>query len=97
MTACHCSNRIILTSGPHGGEYANDYLLEYCAPSSFLDICRRFKGTYCSVIAHMMESVSSSETSVNFCDTTLRNFPEDSQCRPEDFLFETLSCTRGSF
>jgi hypothetical protein len=42
--------------------------------------CRRFRGTYClhHQVEVMMEAVSTSETSVNFNETTLRNIPKDS-------------------
>jgi hypothetical protein len=55
------------------------------APCSLVDVCRRFRGSYClhrlndwTLIALMMEAVSTSETSINFYQTTIRNIPEDS-------------------
>jgi hypothetical protein len=41
---------------------------------SLIEVCRRFRGA----IAMMMEAVSTSETSVNFYQTTWRKIPEDS-------------------
>jgi hypothetical protein len=41
------------------------------APCSLVEIDRRFRG------ALMMEAASTSETSVNFYETTRRNIPED--------------------
>jgi hypothetical protein len=38
-------------------------------------------GLAASIIALMMEAESTSETSVNFYQTTLRNIPEDSHFR----------------
>jgi hypothetical protein len=49
-------------SGSHDGVYEDNSLLEYCAVHS--------------LIALMMETVSTSETSVNFDETTRRNIPE---------------------
>jgi hypothetical protein len=48
-------------SGSHCGEYEDHCLLECCAVS----------------IALMMETVSTSETSVKFYQITRRNIPED--------------------
>jgi hypothetical protein len=49
----------------------------YDAPRSLVHIDRRFRGAYC-FIALLMEAVNTSETSVNICQTTRRNIPEDS-------------------
>jgi hypothetical protein len=49
------------------------------APCSLLEVCRRFRG-YCFLhhpIA-LMEAASTSKTSVNFYQITLRNNPENS-------------------
>jgi hypothetical protein len=35
----------------------------------------------------MMEAGSISETSVNFCDTTRRNIPEDRHLHPQSMFF----------
>jgi hypothetical protein len=43
------------------------------APSSLAEIDRHFRGA-CSL---MMAAVSTSETSINFYETTRRNIPED--------------------
>jgi hypothetical protein len=51
------------------------------APCSLVEVYRRFRGTWtwrCLLIALMMETASSSETSVNWYQTTRRNNPEDS-------------------
>jgi hypothetical protein len=58
------------------------------APYSLVDVYRRFRGTCCfhhqggnvyqTFIALMMEAASTSETSVNFYQTTRHNNPEDS-------------------
>jgi hypothetical protein len=51
------------------------------APCSLVEIDRRFRGVTASItkaIALMMEAASTSETSVNFYQTTRRNNPEDS-------------------
>jgi hypothetical protein len=55
-------------------------LFWYVAPCSLEEIDRHFRGAYC--LHHqgellMMEAVSTSETSVNFYETTLPNIPED--------------------
>jgi hypothetical protein len=47
------------------------------APCSQVEIDRRFRGTN-SLIALMMEAMSTSETSASFYETTWRNIPEDS-------------------
>jgi hypothetical protein len=57
------------------------------APCSLVQVYRRFRGVYylhhqgdkTSLFTHrlMVEAVSTSETSVNFYYTTLRNIPED--------------------
>jgi hypothetical protein len=46
-------------------------------PCSLIEIYRRFKDA-CLLIALMMEAASTSETLVNFYQTTRRNIPEDS-------------------
>jgi hypothetical protein len=51
--------------GSHSGKYEDVCLLDCCAVVVWL-------------IALMMEAVSTSETSVNFYQTTRRNNPEDS-------------------
>jgi hypothetical protein len=50
------------------------------APCSLAEIYRFLEGLTASTIRAMnlmMEAVSTSETSVNFCETTRRNIPED--------------------
>jgi hypothetical protein len=51
------------------------------APCNLVDVYRRFRGTYC--LHHqgdlMTEEASTSETSVNFFQTTRRNIPEDTK------------------
>jgi hypothetical protein len=54
------------------------------APCSLVDVSRRFRGACClryQVIALMMEAAGTSETSVNFYQTTQRYNPEDSHLR----------------
>jgi hypothetical protein len=60
------------------------------APCSLEQIDIRFRGAYCLhhqgalttnntiIRSLMMEAIRTSETSVNFCETTRRNIPEDS-------------------
>jgi hypothetical protein len=57
------------------------------APCGLVEINRRFSGAHCfhhqgdewsALIALMMEAVSTSETSVDFYQTTKRNIPKDS-------------------
>jgi hypothetical protein len=53
------------------------------APYSLVEVYRRFRGACClhhngDEAALMMEAASTSETLVNFCQTTRRNNPEDS-------------------
>jgi hypothetical protein len=50
----------------------------------------RFRGACCWVIALMMEAVITSETSVNFYQTTWRNIPEDSHFQ-EKSVTETVT------
>jgi hypothetical protein len=46
------------------------------APCSLVGVYRRFRGNYHQgIIALMMEAESTSETSVNFFQTTRRNIP----------------------
>jgi hypothetical protein len=49
---------------------------------SLVEVYRRFRGAYC--LGHedalMVEAVSTSETSVNFYQTTRRNISEDIHC-----------------
>jgi hypothetical protein len=47
------------------------------APCSLVEIYRRFVFTASIIFALMMETVSTSETSVNFYQTTRRNISED--------------------
>jgi hypothetical protein len=47
------------------------------APCSLVEVYRRFEGT-CSIIALMIQAASTSETSVNFYQTTRLYKPEDS-------------------
>jgi hypothetical protein len=54
------------------------------APCSPVETDRRFRGAYCLWAALMMEAVSTSETSVNFYETTRSNIPEDSHLHPPD-------------
>jgi hypothetical protein len=75
------------------------------APCSMVEVYRRFRGSCClhhqgdDVSYLMMEAASTSETSVNFYQTTRRNNPEDSHLRTNRreklkhrlwFLLETL-------
>jgi hypothetical protein len=52
-------------------------------PCSLVQVYRRFRGICCLhhqgvlLIALMMEAAGTSETSVNFYQTTRRNIPED--------------------
>jgi hypothetical protein len=49
------------------------------APRSLVEVGRRFRGAYylhSQINALMMEAVRTSETSVNFCETTQRNNSE---------------------
>jgi hypothetical protein len=48
------------------------------APCSLIEAYRRFRSAY-FVLVLMMEAASASETSVNFCQTTQHNNPEDSR------------------
>jgi hypothetical protein len=57
-------------SGSHGGWYKDGCLLGHCAVLA-ASIIR-------AMIALMMEAAGTSEKSVNFCQTTRRNKPEDS-------------------
>jgi hypothetical protein len=47
------------------------------APCNLVEVYRRFRGVSASII-RVMEAVSTSETSVNFYQTTRRNNSEDS-------------------
>jgi hypothetical protein len=49
------------------------------APCGLVEVDRHFRGAYClhHQVALMVEAVSTSETSVNFYETTRRNIPED--------------------
>jgi hypothetical protein len=47
-------------------------------PSSLVEVFRRFRGACCHQHENDTETVSTSETSVNFYQTTRRNIPEDS-------------------
>jgi hypothetical protein len=51
------------------------------APCSHVEVDRRFRGAYClhHQWALMMETVHTSETSVNFNASTKRYIPEDSK------------------
>jgi hypothetical protein len=61
----------------HGGEYEDDCLLGCCA-------CSLVEVTDVSeVLALMMEAASTSETSLNFYQTTRCNIPEDSLLYPQ--------------
>jgi hypothetical protein len=48
-------------------------------PCSLAEVYRRFSRACCLYQRAMMEAASTSETSVNFYETTWRNNPEDSQ------------------
>jgi hypothetical protein len=71
-------------SGADGGEYEDDSLLRF-APCSLVQDDQYFGGTYylhhqgdeSSPIVLMMEAISTSETTVNFYETTRRNIPKD--------------------
>jgi hypothetical protein len=68
------------------------------APCSLLQVYRRFRGAFClrhqgDEYARVMEAARTSETSVNFYQTTRRNNPEDSHLhtrRPENLKFHLL-------
>jgi hypothetical protein len=47
------------------------------APCGLAEIDRRFRGPYFIIRAMVMETISTSETSVNFYQTTRLNIPED--------------------
>jgi hypothetical protein len=47
-------------------------------PCGLVEFYRRFRGVARSIIALIMESASTSETSLNFYQTTRHNIPEDS-------------------
>jgi hypothetical protein len=49
------------------------------APCRLVEVYRRFRGAYC--LALIMEAVRTSETSVNFYQTTRRYNREDSHLR----------------
>jgi hypothetical protein len=53
--------------------------VEMTAPCSLVEVYRRFRGAYCVhwVMTPIMETVSTSETFVNFCQASRRNIPED--------------------
>jgi hypothetical protein len=65
-------------SGSHGGEYEDDCLLGCCAVKSGRDAC-------IVLITLMMEAASTSETSVNFYQTTRRQNPKDSHLQEDDY------------
>jgi hypothetical protein len=49
------------------------------APFSFVEVYIRFRGAYClhhQLIVLMMDAVNTSETSVDFYETTRHNIPE---------------------
>jgi hypothetical protein len=48
------------------------------APCRLVEVDRRFRGIAASLITLMMEAASTSETSLNFYQTTLHSNPEDS-------------------
>jgi hypothetical protein len=48
------------------------------APFSLVEVYRRFSGTCCLHDVLMMKAASTSETPLNFYQTTWRNNPEDS-------------------
>jgi hypothetical protein len=48
-------------------------------PCSLVQIGRRFKAIYCLHQGLMMETVSTSEMSVNFYDNAMPNIPENSR------------------
>jgi hypothetical protein len=67
------------------------------APCSLVEVYQRFRGPCClhhqgheSLIALIMEAASTSETLVNFCQTTRRYILEDSHLRfntvPQSFI-----------
>jgi hypothetical protein len=58
---------------------SSSYRLAACAgQTSGCDICLKRESRVALDYALMMEAVSTSETSVSFCQTTLLNIPEDS-------------------
>jgi hypothetical protein len=63
-------------------------------PCSLVEVYRRFRGACCLhnegnelLIALMMATASTSETSVNFHQTTQRNNPEDSHLHLLSYLY----------
>jgi hypothetical protein len=52
------------SSGSHGGEYEDNGLLG-CKPCSLVEVDRRFRGAFTSVMRVVMEAVRSSEMSMN--------------------------------
>jgi hypothetical protein len=64
-------------SGFHGDEYEDGCLLGCCAVvgQKLTDVLEELTASV--IIALMMEAASTSETSVNFYQTTQRNIPED--------------------
>jgi hypothetical protein len=51
------------------------------APCSLVEVYQRFRGPCCLAIALMMEAARTSETLVNFYQTTRRYNPEDNHLR----------------
>jgi hypothetical protein len=55
---------------------------------SLVEIDQSFRGAYCLHHQNLMiEEVCTSETSVNFYETTWRNITEDSHLHPESMFF----------
>jgi hypothetical protein len=66
------------------------------APCIQAQIYRRFRGACCGLlIALTMEAAGTSETSVNFYQTTQRNNPEDSHLHTTTFCCEAYGYDDG--
>jgi hypothetical protein len=73
-------------SGSHGGDYEDVFwVVAPCSLVEFTDVSEVLAASIIRAI--MMEAVSTSQTSVNFYQTTRRNNPEDSHLR-------SLSCSQ---
>jgi hypothetical protein len=65
------------------------------APCSLVEVYRRFRGACWVLIALMMEAASSSETSVNFYQTTRRYNSEDSHLHCQTTTSSTDICCKN--
>jgi hypothetical protein len=78
-------------SGSHGSS-VKMAVFWVVAPCSLVEVYRRFRAT-CCLLSLMMEAASTSETSVHFYQTTLRNSSEDSHLHKRISLFFTSGRT----